>query len=173
MKKIFFLIAILSTLAVNAQFNTGLQRNNRIRPSQAATANRTVQPKFDPAKYVGIFKYDFEKVAKKISLKPSSDLGTKVKVIFAKYHKGVNDIERLNTFTLSEYKSTIEATQREAAKTQDYSKFQEVKKQMDEAFKPMIEALKKEEKKLDEQLKSALSEKQFKKWMKYQKKFKS
>lgn len=173
MKKLIFLLALFTTLAAEAQFNRGLQRNNRIRPSQTSAGNGPALPKFDPVKYAGIFKFETEKVLKKIGVKESSDLGTKVKVIFAKYHKGVNDVERLNTFTLSEYKATVEATQREALKTKDYSEFEKVKKQMDEAFKPMKDQIQKEEEKLEAALKNTLSAKQYKKWVKYQNKIKN
>ena len=64
----------------------------------------------------------------------------------------------------------IDNYQKETRKTGDYSNQIKVKVKMNENLKSLTETLKKEDKKLDTSIKKILSKKQYKKWIKYNKK---
>ena len=64
----------------------------------------------------------------------------------------------------------IDNYQKETRKTGDYSNQNKVKVKMNENLKSLTETLKKEDKILDTSIKKILSKKQYKKWIKYNKK---
>ena len=64
----------------------------------------------------------------------------------------------------------IDNFQKTAMKTGDFSNQQKVAKEMNENLKPLSETLKKEDLAFDKKLKSLLSAKQYKKWIKYNRK---
>ena len=61
-------------------------------------------------------------------------------------------------------------SQKKAMKSGDFSNQVKIQKQMNESLKPIGNAIKEEDKKLDKKMTVLLSEKQYKKWIKYNKK---
>ena len=64
----------------------------------------------------------------------------------------------------------VEGFQKKALKSGDFSEQLKVIKKMNEDLKPISETLKLEKEKLDTSMKGLLSEKLYKKWVKYNKK---
>jgi len=156
---------------MKAQLNNPYGRTNRMNQMPQMNTQQTQKdPEFDPVKYTGLKKIDVAKTTKKIGLKEGKQITKKVTAIFNNYNKYINDIKRINTFTLNDVKTTVEATYKEAKKTQDYSKLQSVNKMIGERFKPILDIVSKERKQLNKDLEAILSEKQFKKWKKYRSK---
>mgnify|MGYP003683032689 CR=1 FL=1 len=170
MKKYILLLLTFSSLLTYSQFNNGGMRNQRQRQMPQAQ-QQAPEPNFNVERYVGFIIYgDIKKVAKKSSIKLSSDVGKKFSSTLNTYNKQVKDIKRINSFTLKSTKEMVENFQKMAMKSGDFSNQIEIQKKMTESLKPIAETLKVEDKKLDKSIKKILSEKQYKKWIKYNRK---
>ncbi|WP_298779403.1 hypothetical protein [uncultured Polaribacter sp.] len=167
MKKIIFLFILFLSFVAQAQFNN--QRQQRV-SQQSQVQQKAPKPNFDVKKYLRIIVYDIEKYAKKSKVKLSSEKGKQFSKILTNYNREIKDISRINSFTFRETKNMVESFQKSAMKTGDFSGQIEVQKKMIENLKPVAETIKEEDKKLNKAIKSLLSEKQYKKWIKYNRK---
>jgi len=175
MKKSFILIAfVLVSLAVEAQFLPNgqrfRQRTDADRMSAANTRQRDVE--FKVERVVGLTIYEIEKVTKKIGLKKSADNYKKVVSTFKKFNKEQKEVSRINSFTFSQVKTKVESARKKAMEVRDFSILQEAYKEISEELKPVTDGVTVKEKELDESLKTLLSAKQFKKWVKLKEKIK-
>lgn len=166
MKKLFILFIVLFTTISQAQMRNSMQRQRQMNQ----TTQKPPDPDFKIEKYVGIVIYDVKKAAKKSGVKLSSDTGKKFSKALLEYNKRIKDIKRINSFVLRSTKDLIDNFQKKAMKTRDFSNQQKVAKQMNENLKPLSETLKEEDLAFDKNLKNLLSTKQYKKWIKYNKK---
>ena len=165
MKKNSIIFILLFTAISQAQVRNG----RRIRDFTQPTQQKAPEPNFNIKVYLGIIEYDIKKAAKKSSIKINSDEGKKFSKILTVYNKRTKDIARINSFLLSSTKELIENHQKHTKKTGDYSNQTKVQLKMAENLKPISETLKKEDKQLDKSIKELLSEKKYKKWIKYNK----
>lgn len=169
MKKIILLLILGATFSTQAQYGNGQRQGQRQR-LQPRTQQKPPKPIFEAEKYLNIITYDIKKTAKKSGVKLSSEQGKKFSKILSTYNKSIKDISRINSFTLKSMKKLAENSQALAQKSGDYSNLRNVKKTVDKNFKPIIETLKKEDKELNLSIKKLLQQKQYKKWIKYNKK---
>lgn len=165
MKKFIYLLLIL--FAINTQAQLG---NRGMRNQLPQTQTTPKAPEFEIERYVGIIYYDVEKAAKKTGLDLSSKKGKQFATLLKIYNRDTDQIKRINGFTLKSTKQMVESFQNNALKTGDLSNQQKVQKKMAENLKPIVEAVKIEDKKLDDKIVTLLSEKQYKKWIKFNKK---
>ena len=114
--------------------------------------------------------YDIEKTANKISIELTSDEGKSFLDVLTNYNNKISQIKRINSFTLNNSKELVENFQKNAIKTRDFSNQVEVQKKLAADLKPISETLKTEDQKLDAYIKKLLSEKQYQKWIKFNKK---
>ena len=169
MKKYIFIFFVLTSLLAHSQF--GGMRNQRMRQQMPQTPQQAPEPNFQVEKYLGIVIYDdIEKAAKKSSIKLSSDEGKQFSNLLTNYNKKIKDIRRINSFTLRSTKEMVESFQKNARSTGDLSNQEKIQKKMVENLKPIAETLKTEDLKLVKSLKELLSEKQYGKWIKYNRK---
>lgn len=169
MKTIILLFILSCSLAAQAQYGYG--NTNRQRQRQMMqTEQKAPEPNFQIEKHLGIVIYDIEKAAKKSSVKLSSDEGKKFSKTLTNYNKKIKDIRRINSFTLRNVKEMVENFQKNVNKTGDFSNQEKVRKTMVDNLKPISDVLKIEDKELDKTMKSVLSDKQYNKWIKYNKK---
>ena len=168
MKKIVFLLSIMTFCSVNAQFMNGGLQNQRQR-QMMQTPERTPEPNFDVDQYLGIVIYDIEKTAKKSGIKLDSEEGKSFSNIITDYNNKIKQIRRINSFKLNSSKEMVENFQRAVIKNRDYSNQAEVQKKLGEDLNPISETMKTEDQKLDEEIKKILSDKQYQKWLKYNK----
>ena len=134
------------------------------------TPEKAPEPKFDVEQYLGIVVYDIEKTANKISIELTSDEGKSFLDVLTNYNNKISQIKRINSFTLNNSKELVENFQKNAIKTRDFSNQVEVQKKLAADLKPISETLKTEDQKLDAYIKKLLSEKQYQKWIKFNKK---
>ena len=169
MKKIILLLILGCSFTIQAQYgnrNSRSQRQSQIpQPEQKAP-----EPDFNIERYIGIVIYDIEKTAKKSSIKLSSKEGKVFSKVLTKYNKDIKGITRINSFLLKSTKDMIDNFQKSSMKSGDFSNQAKVQKKMGENLKPILETLKAEDLKLSATIKKLLSEKQHKKWIKYNKK---
>mgnify|MGYP006165723893 CR=1 FL=1 len=172
MKKIVLLLILGCAFSAQAQYGNGQrngQRQQRQRPMNQTT-QKAPKPKFKVEKYLGIVIYDIKKAAKKSNIKLSSKKGEEFSTVLTKYNKDIKDITRINSFLLRSTKEMVENYQKNAIKSGDFSNQIKVQKKMNESLKPISNTIKEEDKKLDKTMNFLLSEKQYKKWIRYNKK---
>ena len=128
------------------------------------------KPNFKVKEFIGIIIYDIEKAAKKSGVKKASKKGKEFSRILSEYNKETKDITRINSFLLRSTKEMVENFQKAAMKNGDYSEQAKVQKEMISRLKPIGEAIREEDKKLNTAIKKLLTEKQYKKWIKYNRK---
>lgn len=167
MKKYIFLLFVFTSFLAQSQF--GGMRNQRQR-QMPQTQQEPPKPNYEVEKYLGIVIYDIEKALKKSSIKPTSDVGIAFSSTLKNYNRKVSDIRRINSFTLKSTKEMVENFQINVQKTGDYSDKPRIDKTMVENLKPISETLKIEDLKLDKKIRSLLSKKQYKKWIKHNRK---
>ena len=168
MKNFILLIILLFAFTAQAQYGNGSSRQRQNQMPQ--TEQKAPEPDFNVERYIGIVNYDIEKAAKKSSVKLSSTEGQEFSRVLTKYNKDIKDITRINTFVLRSTKDMVENYQKTVMKTGDNSSQKKVMTTMSENLKPISEILKKEDRELDKTIKALLSEKQYKKWIKYNRK---
>ena len=169
MKNIIIIIILSCTFSTQAQFGNRNFRNQR-QSQMPQPQQEAPEPNFNIKKYIGIVIYDIEKTAKKSSVKLSSKEGKEFSKVLAKYNKDIKDITRINTFLLRSTKDMVDNFQKLSMKSGDFSNQQKIQKKMGENLKPILETLKTEDLKLNATMKELLSEKQHKKWIKYNRK---
>lgn len=168
MKHITLIVFLLISTIGYSQFgnrNFGSQRQRQMMDQSQRPAPEI---NYEVEKYLGIVIYDdIEKAAKKSSVKLSSDTGKAFEKEIKAYNKKVSELRRINSFTLKSVKEMVENFQREARKTGDLSGKKEVQETMSKELKPIADALKAEDLVFDKKMRALLSEKQYKKWTKY------
>ncbi|MGJ8762360.1 MAG: hypothetical protein ACSHXA_17620 [Polaribacter sp.] len=169
MKKIFLVLILGYAYTAQAQYGYGDSQSRR-QNQMMQTEQKAPEPNFDVERYIGIVNYDIEKAAKKSSIKLTSKEGQEFSRVLTKYNKDIKDITRINTFVLRSTKDMVENYQKTVMKTGDNSSQKKVMTTMSENLKPISEILKKEDRELDKTIKALLSEKQYKKWIKYNRK---
>lgn len=167
MKKYFFILFVLMSFLAHSQF--GGMRNQR-QSQMPQTQQAPPEPNFPVERYLGIVIYDIAKATKRSGIKSSSETGMNFSKLLTDYNKKIKDFKRINSFLLKSTKEMVENFQKKARETGDFSDQVKVRLQMAENFKPIVETLKEEDLKLDKNLKALLSEKQYKKWVKYNRK---
>jgi hypothetical protein len=166
-KQFLFIFLFFSAFFAEAQYNSQFNRRQSMQPRQPRAVQQPRAPKIDVEKAVGLVFYNIEKVTKKTGIKKSSNTYLKVSTILNSYNKELKQIKRINTFLFSEGKSKMEAAQKETIKNRDYTALQIANKEVTESFKPIISTIEEKKKKLNLKLEEILSEKQLKKWKKY------
>lgn len=154
--------AQMGGMGMNRGMGMGTQRIRNMAPTQ-----NTSKPDFQIEKQLGIVIYDIEKAAKKSKLKINSDEGKQFQSILTMYNRTIRDFRRINSFTLRSTKELVDNYQKQAEESRDFSGFEKIQKQVAESLKDIRETLKSEDIKLDKQIKLLLSDKQYKKWISY------
>ncbi len=167
-RNIIILALVLFSISAEAQYN----RRQRVLERAPSQAQAQKFPEFRPEKAIGISIYDLEKVTKKIRLKKSADNYKKVMTVFNDFHKEINQIKRINSFTFVQAKEKISIAQKSTLESRDFSELQAAYKDVSKTFEPIVKIVEEKEKGLDESLEKLLSKKQFKKWVAYKKKVK-
>tara|TARA_B100000795_G_scaffold66338_1_gene45406 strand:- start:4318 stop:4881 length:564 start_codon:yes stop_codon:yes gene_type:complete len=175
MKKIILLLILGCAFTAQAQYGNGQgngQRNGQRQRRQGVSQipQKAAKPKFEVEKFLGIIVYNIKKAAKKSSIKLSSKEGKEFSNVLTKFNKDIKGITRINSFSLRGTKEMVENFQKKAMESGDYSNQINVQKKMNERLKPIANTLREEDKKLDKTMKVLLSESQYKKWIKYNKK---
>jgi hypothetical protein len=169
MKKIIFLLFFCWAFTLQAQYGNR-ERTRQIQRENNQNQRKPPKPNFEVKKYLGIIVYDISKAAKKSGIKLSTKEGKQFSKIITDYTKSTQEIARINTFVIRSTKEMVENFQEKAMKSGDLSNQPKVYKKMVENLKPISEIIKKEDKELNKKIKALLSKKQYKKWIKYNKK---
>lgn len=172
MKKIIILFIALISYSSYSQFgnrNQGNRQNQRQR-QMPQTPREPPKFKYEVEKFLGIVIYDIEKAAKKSKIKLSSKEGQIFSKTLVAYNKEIKAIRRINSFTIRSTREMVESFQQNAQKTGDATGQKKIQETMMASLKPISEILKTKDLKLDKTLSELLSAKQYKKWIKFNRK---
>ena len=148
MKKVFILFLLISSFSIQAQ-----------QPPKMI--------KYNAKNVAGIFYYNLDEAVKKIKVKKEKVKFSTRKALRA-YNDKIKDISFLNSVKLSTLETTINTLGDQLRQNRDLAL--RVRKQIDSTILPIRDSIKKYEDTLNTKLESILNSKQYKKWLKYQKK---
>lgn len=159
MKKLLFLFILL--------FQSGLSFAQMQGQRSGQGQGQTPMPEFKAKNVAGILKYDEDNVYKKLGIKDDA-LKQKIYKSLSKYHNKIDEILFLNNPKLEKVENKVNTQREIATANKDRQAMMEI---MDEARKELA-PIKKEvieaNEIVNQELEKILSEKQYKKWLKYQ-----
>lgn len=169
MKKLFYFIILLVNLSFYAQPSGGGQRGGR--QNQEGQQNKESK-KFKANEAAGLFFYDIKKVLKKIKIKDKIAKDSVTKLL-KNYNFEIREISRLNANKFKDLNTIVNAgiayRKNSENKSSKSNKNLGIRKKIQEIIRPIRQEVRENELKLNEDLAVILSEKQHKKWLKYQK----
>jgi hypothetical protein len=163
MKKVFFIAVLVLSIGLNAQPPGGGGGRSQQNQNRQGGEKREIK-KFKASEVAGIFYYEIEKVVKKLKVK-KEEVQLPIQKALRNYNFKIKEILFLN----SEKFSDIDILVNSLAKGKDKSARLELRKKVEKVIRPIRDSVHEYEKELNLTLKGLLSEKQFKKWLKYQK----
>ncbi|WP_343329367.1 hypothetical protein [Polaribacter staleyi] len=160
MQKILFITILFFTFNLLAQRSRGGGRQQGQNPE----ANRTKEIKKLSAKEIaGIFYYDVDEVIKKIKVKDDDKQYSLTRAL-RNYNFKIKEILFLNTTKFTD----LDLLMNSISKGKDNESSINIREKVREVIRPIKDSVHKNEKELNGILKGVLSEKQDKKWLKYQ-----
>jgi len=158
-------------LAILLTFSTVLfsqQRGNRGNSSQQqGQGSQMTQPKVNPQNIARIIMYDYEEVIKKLKIK-KAPLKTVVMHAVSKHNNKINEIKTFNFETFDNVSKFLSKKRNEAMLNRDFSTMKESQMQANEMLAPIRKKVQSQKYTLNTTFEKELSEKQYKKWLKYQ-----
>jgi hypothetical protein len=124
-------------------------------------------PDFNAEKAAGIFQYDIKKVIKKLKI---TDDSVKVKVsgIINKYNSKMYELSMIHATSFQELEAEFDRNIQIAMRNQDRSKMYGVRAKIQRIIPPIRIQVLDEEKLLNHAMAGLITEKQNKKWLRYQ-----
>ncbi len=158
MKKIYFLCAIAIAL---------VQTN--VMTAQSGPKGDIKVKEFNAKNALGIVSYDADEVCDEAKVKDEEKRQLVSKAIL-EYNQDLEQFSFKNTLILSDIDFMVNAKQKEAIETKNVEAMKELREKVNELLAPYRDTLEETNTKLNEKLKEALSDKEFKRWTKYSKK---
>ncbi len=124
-------------------------------------------PKFNAKNAAGIIKYDDEKMFKKLSIKDDAKKQNVSKAL-AKYNRIIDEIIFLNNPKFTKLEKEVNAQKKVAMVNKDQQAMMGIQEELRKELAPIKKQINNATKDLNQTLEKALSEKQYKKWLKYQ-----
>lgn len=133
--------------------------------SSILIAQRPKGQNFDASKVVGIFYYEEDRAIKKIKIK-QKNLKYRVKKAIISYNSKIKEISFLKDGELKAVSNLVNSTK----SLGNRGELGDFRIRVNKVLSPIRDSIKSLEKKLNTNLKEQLSKKQFKNWLKFQKK---
>ena len=157
MKKIFLLsILMIHSVLSFAQMNGKGQGQTQM-----------TMPKFNAEKAAGILKYDEDKVYKKLNIKDSTTK-QEVSKSLTGYNKVIDEIIFLNSPKFKKIEQEVNSQREIAMANKDRQAMMGIMEATREKLAPVKKKVIDANKNLNQELEKLLTEKQYKKWIKYQ-----
>jgi len=158
-----FLIVILSNSIYSQKRGNGSNHSNQ----SMSSAMKTMPIK--PENMAGILMYDTDEVIKKLKIKESSKQ-VLIEDIIDTYNNSISEVKAFNNQLFDEVKIYLDNARNEAKINNDKFLMKEASHNAKEMLKPVQEKVKEHHEVLNFAMKNILTDKQFSKWNKYQKK---
>ena len=129
---------------------------------------RMSPPEFNAIEKARIITYDTEEVIKKLKINEDS-ISKEVSMHLATYNIEMDNLLLLHSQTLKDLEKEFDSNVKIAMQNRDRSQMSEVKNKIKQIIPPIRYEVSEHENSLNEALKNILTEKQYKKWLKYQK----
>jgi hypothetical protein len=166
MKNILLLaVCFFALVSVNAQRRDG---GENPQGRQGGQGNQTREmPEFNASNVAGILKYDNVLVAKKLKVKEDS-VKKSIHQALSKYNNEIDEIAVLYKDSLDAVNLLMNTAAKDAMRNGNREMMQNLRRVVQQKIKPVRERVKKNEMTLNESMKVVLVEKQYEKWMKFQ-----
>ncbi|MBU3012178.1 hypothetical protein KO506_12245 [Polaribacter vadi] len=161
MKHIFFAALLLVNSLI---FSQGMRNGGGGMNQQNRQGETREVKEFKASEAAGIFYYETDVVIKKIKVK-DDQLKIKVKKVISNYNFKVKEIAFLNSVKFSDLNVVVNTSMSSGNREEGVK----MREKVEEVIKPVKEEILIHEEELNKNLENILSEKQFKKWVKYQK----
>ncbi|WP_456376086.1 hypothetical protein [Lutibacter sp.] len=162
MKSSIFTIIVVVLISSNSNLFSQ-QRGGRGNSSQG----QMTMPKVSPQNMAKIIIYDSDEVLKKLKLK-SAQKKTIVNQAISKHNTKINELKIFNYETFNNVKTFLDKKREEAILNRDFSTMKESRMKANEMLAPIRAESMKQQMILNNTLNKELSEKEYKKWLKYQ-----
>ncbi len=160
MKKYLFLVLLL----FHYSFSFAQMKGQKSGQAQAQSS----MPKFNAKNFAGILRYDTEKIYKKLKIKDSG-LQNKINKFISVYNKKIDEILFLNTPKLEKIEREVNLQREIAMANKDREAMMLAMEQARKELAPVKEEVIIANKSLNLEMSKILTEKQYKKWLKFQK----
>jgi hypothetical protein len=171
MKRIIYFAVFLLNFSLYAQRSGGGgQRGGRQNQNQQGQQNREPR-EFNASEVAGLFFYDIDKVVKKIKIRDEKTKASVAKIL-KDYNFKIKEISLLNADNLNDLNKIVNAemaSRRNSNNSRQNNNGGGVREKVEEIIRPIREKVRSNEDRLNEDLLTVISEKQNKKWLKYQK----
>ncbi len=134
---------------------------------QQGQGSQMTQPKVNPQNMARIITYDYEVVIKKLKIKEAL-LKTVVMQAIYKHNNKINEIKTFNYKTFDDVSNFLTKKRSEAMLNRDFNTMEESQMLANEMLAPICEKVLLQKNTLNTTFEKELSEKQYKKWLKYQ-----
>ena len=174
MNKIILIAFLILNFSLYAQRSGGRNGGGRTPQTQNVQSEKEVK-EFKASDVAGVFYYDVEEVIKKIKVKDEANQ-YKVKTALKDYNFKIKEIAFLNSQKFKELDIVMKSMQGSQKirpentidNDTENNKEDSLREKMGAIIQPVREEIKQNEVQLNETLTAILSEKQLKKWVKYQ-----
>jgi len=144
------------------------QRGNTRNSSQQQGQNsQMAQPKVNPQNMARIIMYDYEEVIKKLKIKKEPKQ-TVIAQAISKHNSKINELKTFNYETFDNVTSFLTKKRNEAKLSRDFSTMRESQMQANEMLAPIRKKVLLQKNALNTTFEKELSDKEYKKWLKYQ-----
>jgi len=167
MKQIKNNILLVVFLTFSSVLFSQQRGNNQNSSRQQGQGSQMVQTKMSPQNMARIIMYDYEAVIKKLKIK-KAPLKTVVMHAIYKHNNKINEIKTFNYETFDNVSKFLTKKRNEALLNRDFSTMKEAKMQANEMLAPIRKKVLLHKNTLNTTFEKELSEKQYKKWLKYQ-----
>jgi len=155
-KKLYFLCAITIALMQTNISNAQLPEGGKV-------------PEFNAKNAIGLVNYDADEVCDEAKVKDDEKRQLVSKAI-AEYNYDIKEFNFQHALKLSDIELMVNSKQKEAMENKNFEAVKENRVKANELLVPYRDIIEEVNMKLNEKLKNALSEKEFKRWSKYSKK---
>lgn len=170
MKKIIFLSIVLLKLNILSAQKPGSNFTDED-TRQVEQVKKPTLHEFNPQNVIGILKYDEVRVIRKIKLFNEEKIN-KTKQLIINYNNDIDQFSLLNVDFFNGFKTYIETKRKSIINKRYSSMMEQIELEIQLKLLPFKNQIEKKEASLNSKIKALLSEKQFKKWLRYQKSLK-
>jgi len=161
MKKVLLFLVVIFQLNITVA-QRGQRKGNQTQMQQQMSVKA-----FKAENAANILFYTPAKIFKKLKIKDKNKK-YQIKKSINTYNRNITEIRFLNSERLNEITVYVNEKRKEALERRDFQEMKAIQSNIREKLRPIKKDVKKAEERLNYRMKELLSEKKYKKWIKYQ-----